>query len=456
MSFGSISKIVNKSVTFFLAIAGCLIVSFKAPAQKVWTLQESIEYAIKNNINIKQAEIATEISSVNYFQSKGAFLPSLNGSGSYSYLFGRSLDITTYEFTTQEIRSGNFTVSGNLPVFSGFQIQNTLKQSRYEYMAGKENLQKIKDDISLNVAAAYLQVLYSREALKAANDRLQAATETRSRTKIMVDAGSMAQGNLLDADAALAAEELSVITNENLVTSSMINIKQLLELKSTDDYNVIDPKADLPPQTSALLSPEEIYAAALKNLPEFRASTLNVLSAEKAYSIAKGSMYPRFGIFGSINSGFSSTTRRLTGESVPYGDQLDENFNKSLGFSLSVPILNGWSANSNVKRSKLNLESVKYNDQLTKNQVYKSVVQAHADANAAIKKYYASEKAKISSDESFAYAEKKYNVGMLSSIEFLNVRNNQSKAESDFLQAKYDLIFRLKVLDFYLGIPITF
>lgn len=430
--------------------------NFQVAAQKVWTLQESIEYALKNNITIKQAEISSEIASVNYFQSKASFLPSLNGSGSYSYLFGRSLDITTYEFTTQEIRSGNFTISGSLPVFSGLQLQNSLKQSKYEYMAGRENLLKIKDDISLNVAAAYLQVLYSRESLKAANDRLNAATETRNRTKLMVDAGSMAQGNLLDAEAALAAEELAVITNENLLNSSLINITQLLELKSTDDYNVIDPIAELPAQTSALLSPDEIYAAALKNLPEFRASELNVLSAQKGLSIAKGAMYPRLGIFGSINSGFSSTTRRFTGESVPYIDQLDENFNKSLGFSLTVPILNSWSANSNVKRSKLNLENIKYNDQLTRNQVYKSVVQAHADANAAIKKYYASEKAKISSEESFVYAEKKYNVGMLSSIEFLNVRNSKSKAESDFIQAKYDLIFRLKVLDFYLGIPIAF
>lgn len=456
MSLGFILNHLSKNIVLNIALLFLLLFAIPVAGQRVWTLQESIEYALKNNINIKQAEISTEISSVNYFQNKAAFLPTLNGSGSYSYLFGRSLDITTYNFTTQEIRTGNFTLSGNLPLFSGLQLQNSLKQSKYEYLAGKENLQKIKDDISLNVAAAYLQVLYSREALKAANDRLIAATETRNRTKLMVDAGSMAQGNLLDAEAALAAEELSVITNENLLTSSLINIKQLLELKTSDDYNVIDPKAELPAQTAALLSPEEIYAAALKNLPEFRASELNVLSAEKGLSLAKGALYPRLGVFGSVNSGFSSTTRRLTGESVPYKDQLDENFNKSLGFSLTVPILNGWSANSNVKRSKLNLENVKYNDQLTRNQVYKSVVQAHADANAAIKKYYASEKAKTSSDESFVYAEKKYNVGMLSSIEFLNVRNNKSKAESDFLQAKYDLIFRLKVLDFYMGIPIAF
>jgi outer membrane protein len=425
-------------------------------AQKAWSLQESIEYALKNNITVKQAEISTEISEVNYLQSKAAFLPNLSGSSSYSYNFGRSLDVTTYNFTNQEIRSGNFSISGSLPLFNGFQLQNSLSQSKYEFMAGKENLNKIKNDISLNVAAAYLQVLYSKEALKSANDRLAAATETRNRTKLMVEAGSMAQGNLLDAEAALAAEELSVITNQNLVTSSLINITQLLELKSSDGYAVVDPVVALPSQTAVLLTPDEIYAASLQKLPEFKTSEYNLLSAQKGLSISRGARYPRLSLFGSMNSGFSSASRRFGGEAYPYKDQLDDNFNKSFGFSLQVPILNGWSANSNVKRSKLNLENVKYNDQLTRNQVYKSVVQAHADANAAIKKYYASQKAMESSNESFVYAEKKYNVGMLSSIEFLNVRNNKSKAESDFLQAKYDLIFRLKVIDFYMGVPLAF
>lgn len=429
---------------------------FNSNAQKSWTLQECIEYALVNNITIKQSEISREVSAINYTQSKGSFLPTLNGSTSYSYNFGRSVDPYTYNFTNQEIQSGNFTTNSNINLYSGLQLQNSLAQSKYEYMASNENLAKIKNDIALNVAAAYLQVLYSREALKAANERQESAMQTRDRTKIMVEAGSMAQGNLLDAEAALAAEELAVVNADNQLKSSLISLTQLLELKTTDGFLVVDPSVDLPDQSSLVLSPDEIFTTSLKVLPEFRASEWNLKSAEKSYRVSKGARAPRLNLFGSMTTGYSNYTRRITGEKVSFSDQMDENFNKVMGVSLQIPILNGLSTESNIKRSRLNLENAKYTDQQTKNQLYKSIVQAHSDASAGLKRYAASEKAALSTAEAFTYAEKKYNVGMLSSIEFLNVRNNKSKAESDFLQAKYDLIFRIKVLDFYLGKPLTF
>ena len=433
-----------------------LFCSSNSFAQKSWTLQECITYALDNNISIKQSEISRDISAINYTQSKASFLPSLNGSSSYSYNFGRSVDPYTYNFTNQEIQSGNYSLSANLNLFNGLQLQKSLAQSNYEFLASNENLSKIKNDIALNVAAAYLQVLYSKESLKAANERLESAQQTRSRTKIMVDAGSMAQGNLLDADAALAAEELAVVNAENQLKSSLISLTQLLEIKSSDGFSVVDPVYDLPEQSSLTMTPDQIFETSMKVLPEFRASQYNIMSAEKSLSVAKGARYPRLSLFGSISSGYSNYTRRITGETVPFKDQIDENFNKVVGLSLSIPLFNGYSTESNIKRSRLNLESVRYNDQQTKNQVYKSIVQAHADASAGLKRLAASEKAAISNAEAYTYAEKKYNVGMLSSIEFLNVRNNKSKAESDFLQAKYDLIFRIKVLDFYLGKPLTF
>lgn len=449
------TPIKNYIKSLFLLPVFCFL-GFSSYGQKAWTLQECIEYALTNNITIKQSEISTEIADVNFTQSKLALLPTINGSSSYSYNFGRSVDPYTYNFTDQEIQSGNFSLNGNLNVFNGFQLQHALSQSKYEYMAGRENLSKIKNDIALNVAAAYLQVLYSRETIKAANERLESAQQTQSRTNIMVNAGSMAQGNLLDADAALAAEELNVINAENQLQSAMINLTQLLELKSMEGFSVVDPTVELPDQSSMVLTPDQIYATSAQVLPEFRASQFNLKSAEKGLSYAKGARYPRLSMYGSMSTGYSNYTRRLTGELVPFNDQLSENYNEVVGLSLSIPIFNSWSTESNIQRSKLNLENVKYSDQLTKNQVYKSIVQAHADANAALKRFGAAEKASIANKEAFVYAQKKYDVGMLSSIEFLNVRNNTSKAESDFLQAKYDLIFRIKVLDFYLGKPLSF
>ncbi len=453
-SFANWTKCTGKS----LLLVFTLLIFCHSPssAQKVWTLEECIAYALDNNITIKQSEISTEVSSVNYTQSKAAFLPTLNSNASYSYNFGRSVDPFTYNFSNSEIQSANISLSANLNIFNGLQLQNSLAQSKYEYMAGRENLHKIKNDIALNVAAAYLQVLYARETIKLAKDRLDAATQTKDRTKLLVDAGSMAQGNLLDADAALAGEELNMINADNLLTTALISLTQLLELKSNDGFEVAVPSVELPDQSSLALTPDEIFNTSLSIMPEFKAAALNIKVAEKGYSIAKGARFPRLSMFASLASGYSNVARNANGSDVVFGDQLDNNFNKSIGLNLAIPLFNGWSTESNVKRSRFNLENVKYTDQLTRNQAYKSIVQAHADGVAGLKKFAASEKAAISNKEAMVYAQKKYDVGILSSIEFLNVRNATSKAESDFLQAKYDLIFRIKVLDFYLGKPLTF
>jgi outer membrane protein len=457
-----------------------------APAfgQKSWSLKDCIDHALKNNITIKQTEIASEISSVNYTQSKATLFPSLNASGSYSYNFGRSVDPFTNDFTNQEIQSANVSLNSSVTLFNGFQLQNSLRQSKYEYLAGKEDLQKIKNDISLNVAAAYLQVLYGKEAVKLSQDRLDAALETRNRSKILVDAGSLAQGNLLDAEAALAAEQLNLVNVQNSLKTAIISLTQLLELKADTSFNVEDPLMEIPAQGAVAMSADEIYNTALTVLPEIKAGTYKVTSAEKGLSISRGARFPRLTLFGSLSSGYSNASLQFTNpvflgfqengqvtssgdlvlgpvyeynsEKVPFNDQLDQNFNKSVGISISIPIFNGWSTESNIKRSRLSLENAKYSDQLLRNQLYKSVVQAHADASAALARYDAAEKSSTANSEAYSYAEKKFNVGLLSSFEFLNATNNKAKADSDFLQARYDLIFRIKVLDFYLGKPLYF
>ena len=444
------------SLKFSILVAAFIMAGTPVLPQKVWSLQECIDYALEHNISVKQSELNTELSEVNYTQSKAEFLPSVNGNASYTYNFGRSADPFTNVYTTQEVQSASFSATGNLPVFQGFQIMNSLKQSKYEYLASNENLAKIKNDISLNVAAAYLQVLYSKETKKLVTDRVDAAKQNRDRTKLMVDAGSMAQGNLLDAESALAAEELAMVNADNQLVSSIIAITQLLELKSMEGFDVAEPAVELPDQSGLALTSDEIYNTALKILPEFRAGEFNIKSAEKSLDVSKGARFPRLSLNGGLSSGYSNVERLLTGELKTFDDQLHDNYNKYVGVNLSIPIFNGWSTESNIRRSKINLENTRYNDQLTRNQAYKSIVQAHADGIAARQKYAAAEKASVAIRESYSYAEKRYNVGMLSSIEFLNVRNNMSKADSDFLQAKYDLIFRLKVIDFYLGRPLAF
>ena len=425
-------------------------------AQKQWTLQECIEHARSNNIAVRQAEISSEISLVNRNQSMTSMLPSLNASGSHQRSLGRTVDPFTNTPTENETRTTNFSVNSNFLLFNGLRLQHQLAQSKYEYLQSRENLNKIRNDISLNVAAAYLQVLFASESQKTASDRVEAALETRNRTQKMVETGLMAQGTLLDADAALASEELAKVNADNTLQSAYISLTQLLEIDSLNGFSIAQQQIDLPTLNTALLSPDEITRVAMASLPEVKASAMGIEGARKGVSSARSSLTPTVSIFSSIGSfynegGFSS----LLGE-IPFNEQVENNQSKNIGLSLSIPIFNGWSARSNIARSKLNLENAMLQDENTKKQVYKSVVQAHSDATAAINRFNAAQKAFSSAKESYGYAEKKYEVGLISFLDFINIRNNRSRAESEVLQAKYDLVFRLKVIDFYLGKPLVF
>lgn len=469
---------------FFIACAA--LVAQNAFAQKVWSLKECVDYALQNNISVKQSEISSLVSETNQTQSFFNFFPSLNGSGSYSTNSGRSVDPTSYQFTTSTIQSGNVSINSSVTVFNGFQLQNQLRQSKLDYMSSKYDLEKIKDDISLNVAAAYLQVLYSNEQLKASNDRLEALKKQRDRTKLLTEAGTLPAGSLLDAEAQVANEEYTKITAENSLVSSYLSLTQLLNLDSIGDFKTENPKTEIPDQSILNIPVSEIYAASLKIKPEIKSAEYKVLSAQKGLSISRGAYFPRVSLFGSLSSSYSSESQTplnepgiigyydsqsITsgGETVlspiysnfvykktPLKDQFDNNFYKSVGVNLSIPIFNGLSSRSAVQRAKLNYENAKYSAEFTRSQLYKSIQQAYADAVAALNKYKASEKSVDALTQSFKYTDKKFNAGLITSLDFLTARNNLTLSESNLLQAKYDFIFRLKVLDLYQGKSIVY
>ncbi|MEP7170643.1 MAG: TolC family protein, partial [Bacteroidota bacterium] len=235
-----------------------LIVQLNVFAQKVWTLKECVDYALQNNISIKQSEISTQISETYQTQSFYNLFPSLNGSGSYSTNSGRSLDQTSYQFTTSSIQSGNISLNSSITLFNGFQLQNELKQSKLNYMTSKYDLEKLKDDISLNVAAAYLQIIYSNEQVNASNDRLDALKKQKARTKLLTDAGTLPAGSLLDAEAQVANEEYTKVTAENLLTSTLLSLTQLLNLDSISDFKTENPKTEIPDQSVLNIPVSEI------------------------------------------------------------------------------------------------------------------------------------------------------------------------------------------------------
>ncbi|NNC85086.1 MAG: TolC family protein [Bacteroidia bacterium] len=442
---------------YLLALIFFVFCSFAMQAQKQWTLKECVDYALENNIQIKQSQINLEIAEQDNKTSFGSMLPSLNLSSNYDFRFGRSLDFTTYTFTNQQTQLSRINASTNVTLFNGFQLRRTLEQSKLNVLASKSDLQKAADDVTLNVIASYLQVLYGSELAENANKRVESLTKQKDKTAKLVEAGSLAKGSLLDVESQVANEELNFINADNALKSSLLTLVQLLEIKSVDGFEVIPPNVNLPNQEILSLTPEQIYAAALNNQPEIKSSEYYLQSAEKGWMIAKAGRYPSLSLGGFSGTDYINTAKNtVTGEDISVSDQFDNNLNHSVGFSLSIPVFNGWFTSSNITKAKLGMQNAEYGHELIKNSLYKSIQQAHSDAVAALKKYQASEKSVSALRESYTYTEKKFNVGLLTSLEYLTATNNLAIAESDLLQAKYDLIFRIKILEFYNGNPLTF
>jgi outer membrane protein len=471
--------------SYYLLLILLLLYPISGFSQKQWSLQECVDYAVQHNLTVKQQYISTQTQENAVNQSFYSLFPTLNASGNGSFNWGRSVDPFSYTFTNAEIKSINPSLSSNITIFNGFQLQNTLKQSKLNFMAGQNDLRKIQNDISLSVVSAYLQFLYTKEQYKLTQSRVNESKRQRDRTKSMADAGAMTQGNLLDAESQLANEELNNITAENQNTIARLSLVQLLELDSIANFDIVTPQVEIPTSTVLNSTADELFQLALSHLPEIKSATLKESSALTSVSIARGSYMPRITMFGSLSTGYSSTTRNLdgtpqylgffptgyvtaSGEDVlapafktnyvktPLSTQFDNNVTKAVGMSLSIPIFNGFSSRYRVSNAKLNLLSAETNLQQAKNTVFKSVQQAVVDANAAQKKYQALDKSVTALDEAYKYAEKRYNAGLTSSLEFLTATNNLTRGKVDLLQAKFDLIFKIKILDFYAGNPLAF
>ncbi len=298
-------------------LLACMVLQpFALFSQKVWSLQECVDHAVQHNLQVKQAVTTTAISQDDQTQKLLSMFPSLNFSSSYSQNYGRSVDPFTNDFTNQTFKSASLSLNSGVTVFDGFQLQNELKKSKLDYMASKYDLEKITNDISLSVAAAYLQVLYKKEQLVAATDRAATAAQLRDRTAKLVESGSLAQGSLLDAESQLANEELATVNAQNELNLAVLSLAQLLELETTDGFEIESPRVDIPDQSALTVSPADIYDVAVREKPEIKSSEYKMQSAEKSVSIARGGMSPRLRAFGSISSGYSNQARQVVGDPV--------------------------------------------------------------------------------------------------------------------------------------------
>ena len=472
---------------FFAAVFFAYISNAQNPIQpKTWTLEECIDYALKNNISIQQSQLNNDISKINLIQSQAALLPAVNANASHNYNIGRTIDRFTNQFADAQVLSQNMGVSADITLFGGLQNINTIKQNKYSYMAGRYDVDKIKNDISLNVATAYLQILYSIEQLDNARNQTALTESQVERTKKLVGAGSLAKGNLLDIQSQLALEELNQTNAENQMDLAYLTLIQLLNLESTAGFTIIKPDLTIGTETLLTANVTQIYNAAITNLPEIKSAEFKLKSADKALDVAWGGLSPRLSFSASYGTGYSGLSKSVIGqptflgfypngsltsggdtvlspsfsnstfEKTSFSDQYKNNVNKTFGFYLTVPIFNRLQTKTAIDRAKIQKLNADLTVESTKQQIQKNIQQAYADANGGLKKYNATLKAVTAMKESFKYAEQKFNVGMMNTNDYNNAKNKLIKAQSDLLQAKFDYVFKTKVLDFYQGKPLKF
>jgi outer membrane protein len=438
----------------FLLIIACLIVSSGSlTAQKEWSLEDCIRYAIDHNIQIKQQTIQTKVQKNTLDQSKLGLLPTVSGQASHDYSFGRALDQTTYDFYNRTLQSNYFYLGGRTDLFTGLQNLNTINKNKYELLAGEQDLQRIRDNVSLSVALAYLQILLNKELVTAIESQLNTTLEQIAKTRKMVDAGSVAMGNLLQIEAQAAQEEVTLVNMQNQLETSYLNLTQLLELETPAGFEIIVPDIRVGETADIAGNIDEIYNVAVQSRPEILGSELRLTASEYALKVAKGARSPSISMSHNFGTRYSHIGE-LPGQQS-FEDQLKNNKNFGLGFSMNIPILNGWQVNKNILNSKLAVENSQYTLEGTRKELYKDIQQAYSDAVAALKKYYASAKAVESTEESFRYTEQKFNVGMITPVDYNAAKTQLLNSQSEMSQSKYEYIFKTKVLDFYKGLPLS-
>lgn len=430
-------------------------------AQEEWTLDRCISYALENNIQLKQTALQRQSAELDKTQSLAQMFPNLNASTGFNMNFGRNIDPGTNQFVNEQVNSNNFRVGSNVTLFNGLRLLNTFKQSQLDLLAAEYDLQGLSNDISMNIASAFMQVMFNEELLMVAQEQLDVTNEQLERTQKLVDAGTLPTGNLYDVQAQVASNELQVINAENALSASVLALKQLLNLDASAAFRIKRPQTAVPIEDLDNKTVGTVYDHALNNWPQIKAREQQLESARKGEQIAFATYTPTLSANGSVSTFYSSAFQDFDQQTfeftdVPYGEQVERNLSESVGLHLSIPIFNGLQSRTAVKKARLGRINAELQLKDQKNQLYASVQQAYNDATASKRQFDASQKSVQATEQAFEYAEQRYKVGMMNSLEFNTAANNLTRAKSELLRSKYDYIFKMKVLDFYQGKPITF
>jgi outer membrane protein len=473
---------------FFILLA-FLAFTCGTKAQEKWDLPKCVEYAMANNISVKQLELQSKISELQYKQSKTGQIPSLNLSGGPGFFSGRNQDPITFRLSTESYISGNIQLQSSADIFNWFSKRNTIAANEWELQAANANTDKLKNDISLTVCNAYLQILLAMEQAEIAGIQLKQSQAQLSNTRKLVDAGALAELNAAELEAQVARDSSTVISAKGNIIQNILNLKAYMAIDAAAPFEIDTPPVELiPVEKIADLQPDVVYTLAMANMPQQRVNDFRIKAAQKTSAATKGYMYPTISAYGSLGSRYATFFNKPNYVTVPTGNtaltpyladvngvfynvitptysldkmgtvkseafftQLNENFNQSIGISLRVPIFNGYNSRTNYEKSKINIRNQELQKELDAQSLKQNIYQAFNAAVVALEKFNAGKKSEETAKRSYSFAQKRYEVGMMSTFELITNQNNLFRAKLENALNQFDYVFKMKVLEFYKG-----
>lgn len=456
--------------------------NIRAQETELLDLKKCVEFAIQNNLQVKQAELNIRQSELSEKQAKWTISPTANASLRHGGNFGRSIDFTSYQYVTKATHSSQFSINIGQPVYNGMQIKNRVRQSVIDVQAGEKDAAQIKDNIALAVAQAYLTILLADEQIAVLKEQVKMSQAQLDQTNKLIKAGNLPENNRFDLEAQIARNEQSVVAAENGLEMAYMNLKVLMNMEPSKEIRIskIDVQAPENIQSSTM---DEVFAQAGSRMPNILAARLREQSAEMGIRIAKGALQPSISAYGSVFTNFSSAAKNrsfeqqtqtinldvlgisvpvgfpitvpVEGGTIPYFKQIGDNIYSNVGVNVNVPIFNGFQTRIAIERADLAVKIAKMNTLTVQNQLKTDIQRSINDLKAAEKSYAVAEKSLKATKASAENTKKRFELGVVNAFEMVSVQNMLISAESSLLQAKYDYVFKLKVLDYYKGITIT-
>lgn len=447
---------------------------------KVWSVADCLQYARDHNVQLKQLGLGVQSAESNLLQSRREMLPNANANLRNGINVGSGIDPSTNNFVTETIRSQQWTVGSTYTLFNGMQRKNTIEQRKVQLALSETDQSVYLNDLDFNILSAYLQILLAEEQLIVLNKQAELTKKSYEQTNKLVRAGLLPAGDLLNMEAQMANDTLNIVNGENAIASAYLVLSQVLDFYGEME---VEKPAVVPPSLSELegRDPSLIYERALDLQPTIRAAQLRREIAEQDLKIAEGARYPTISLGASMGTNYSSFARQLdetiepeitqtilfteslepiftlspSFENTPYLKQLSNNLGYGLSLNVNVPIFNNYRVKNAIAQSKINIENQRYGKAIVANNLRQTIERAYLDARSASQQYVFAQRNVTARQQSLEYAEKRYDLGAINALEYFTAQNNLIAAELQLKQAKYEYIFRVKILDFYEGKPLT-